>query len=94
MTTWLVDHLAVAGMGLRGTKVCSKVILIYTKVKTKDCTCSHFVPTAISKKVFKISVAPFLPVSVKLVKNSHFYNVNLALNFKRAITFFWDVRIS
>ena len=49
---------------------------------------------AISKKVFKISVAQFLPVLVKLVKNSHFYNVNLALNFKRAITFFWDVRIS
>ena len=49
---------------------------------------------AISKKVFKISVAPFLPVSVKLVKNSHFYNVNLAFNFKRAITFFLNVRIS
>ena len=33
---------------------------------------------AISKNVFKISVAPFLPVVVKLVKNGHFYNVNLA----------------
>ena len=54
--------------------------------------CSHC--HAISKKVFKIAVAPFLPVLVKLVKNSHFYNVNLAQNLKTAITFFWDVRLS
>ena len=42
--------------------------------------CSHC--HAISKKVFKIAVAPFLPVLVKLVKNSRFYNVNLAQNLK------------
>ena len=31
-------------------------------------------------KFFKIAVAPFLPVLVKLVKNIHFYNVDLAQN--------------
>ena len=46
------------------------------------------------QKVFKIFVAPFLPVLVKLVKNSHFYNVNLSQNLKIAITFFGDVRLS
>ena len=35
---------------------------------------------AISKNVFKLSVAQFLPVSVLLVKNGHFYNVILAWN--------------
>ena len=32
---------------------------------------------AISKNVFKLSVAQSLPVSVFLVKNGHFYNVIL-----------------
>ena len=49
---------------------------------------------AISKNVFKISVAPFLPVVVKLVKNGHFYNVNLAYNRETVITSYWNVRLS
>ena len=50
--------------------------------------CSHFVPLAKQfPKTSNISVAPFLPVSEKLVKNSHFYNINLAQNRKTVVTF-------
>ena len=49
---------------------------------------------AISKTVFIFTLAQFLPVLVKLVKNSHFYNVNLAQNLKTVVTFYWNVRLS